>query len=194
VAYTGDFTSYHPGVFAHAERIYARLPQGRLATVGILGNHDYGLGWSSRETAERLASIFRAAGIELLRNQLTDVAGLQIAGMDDVWAHQFHPRHALEALDPARAALALSHNPDTADLPGWDGFHGWILAGHTHGGQCKTPFLPPPILPVRNRRYSCGEFALAGERRMYINRGVGHLLQVRFNVRPEVTVFRLQAA
>jgi hypothetical protein len=27
VAYTGDFTSYHPGVFAHAERIYARLPK-----------------------------------------------------------------------------------------------------------------------------------------------------------------------
>ncbi|MEX2316742.1 MAG: hypothetical protein WD669_06295 [Pirellulales bacterium] len=27
---------------------------------------------------------------------------------------------------------------------------------------------------------------------MYVNRGVGHLLQVRFNVRPEVTMFRLE--
>jgi uncharacterized protein len=27
---------------------------------------------------------------------------------------------------------------------------------------------------------------------MYINRGLGHLLQVRFNVRPEVTLFTLE--
>ena len=34
--------------------------------------------------------------------------------------------------------------------------------------------------------------AVAGnDRRLYINRGLGHLLRVRFNVRPEITVFRL---
>jgi hypothetical protein len=27
---------------------------------------------------------------------------------------------------------------------------------------------------------------------VYINRGLGHLTQVRFNVRPEITVFRLR--
>ena len=90
--------------------------------------------------------------------------------------------------------LVLSHNPDTCDLPGWGGYQGWILAGHTHGGQCKPPFLPPPLLPVRNRRYTAGEFALTDGRKLYINRGVGHLLRVRFNVRPEVTVFTLTPA
>ncbi len=93
-----------------------------------------------------------------------------------------------------RAAIVLSHNPDTVDLPGWGNYEGWILSGHAHGGQCKPPFLPPPLLPVRNRRYTAGEFALDGGRRMYISRGVGHLLQVRFNVRPEVTVFELRSA
>jgi hypothetical protein len=96
---------------------------------------------------------------------------------------------------PARAAaIVLSHNPDTADLPGWGAYSGWILSGHTHGGQCKPPFLPPPLLPVRNRRYTCGEFELAGGRRLYISRGVGHLQRVRFNVRPEITVFRMERA
>ena len=66
-----------------------------------------------------------------------------------------------------------------------------MLSGHTHGGQCKAPFLPPPLLPVRNRRYTRGEFVVGGNRRLYISRGVGHTLQVRFNVRPEVTVFTL---
>ncbi|HEX2860069.1 MAG TPA: hypothetical protein VHN79_00430, partial [Lacunisphaera sp.] len=73
-------------------------------------------------------------------------------------------------------------------------YQGWILAGHTHGGQCKPPFLPPPLLPVRNRRYTAGEFDLGDGRKLYINRGLGHLLRVRFNVRPEVTVFRLAPA
>ena len=79
-------------------------------------------------------------------------------------------------------------------MRGWENYHGWILSGHTHGGQCKPPFLPPPLLPVRNVRYTAGEFALDGNRRLYINRGVGHLLRVRFNMRPEVTVHELVPA
>ncbi len=96
--------------------------------------------------------------------------------------------------DRQKPAIVLSHNPDTADLAGWAGYQGWILSGHTHGGQCKPPFLPPPLLPVRNKRYTCGEVAVEGGRRLYISRGVGHTLMVRFNVRPEVTVFTLQPA
>jgi uncharacterized protein len=34
---------------------------------------------------------------------------------------------------------------------------------------------------------------LADGRRLYINRGLGHLIRVRFNVRPEITLFRLRA-
>lgn len=93
---------------------------------------------------------------------------------------------------PGTPALALSHNPDSVDLPGWENHAGWILAGHTHGGQCKPPFLPPPLLPVANRRYTAGEFRLSGGRRLYVSRGVGHLTRVRFNVRPEVTLFELR--
>ncbi|HTN02405.1 MAG TPA: phosphoesterase, partial [Planctomycetaceae bacterium] len=73
----------------------------------------------------------------------------------------------------------------------WDGYRGWILSGHTHGGQCKPPFLPPPLLPVKNQRYTAGEFAVADGRQLYISRGLGHLLPVRFNCRPEVTMFRM---
>jgi predicted MPP superfamily phosphohydrolase len=99
---------------------------------------------------------------------------------------------ALAQLDNQHPAIVLSHNPDTVDLPVWDGYEGWILSGHTHGGQCKAPFLPPPLLPVRNRLYTSGEFSLTGNRRLYISRGVGHLIRIRMNVRPEVTLFELQ--
>jgi len=135
--------------------------------------------------------ILRDAGITVLRNQVGEVAELQIAGMDDLWAGRFDPRETLRTLDARRPALALSHNPDTVDLDGWQGFRSWVLSGHTHGGQCKAPFLPPPLIPVKNPRYTSGEFALDRERMLYISRGVGHVLQVRFNVRPEVTLFEL---
>ena len=194
VAYTGDFISLEDGIIDHARRAYQDLPRGRLATVGVLGNHDYGRRWSQPEVAADLALLLGQLGVTILRNELTDVAGLQIVGLDDLWGQQFDCARGFANLDPRRPALALSHNPDTVDLPGWDRFHGWILSGHTHGGQCKAPFLPPPLLPVKNRRYTAGEFGLTGNRRMYISRGVGHVLQVRFNVRPEVTAFHLQAA
>lgn len=51
---------------------------------------------------------------------------------------------------------------------------------------------PPPLLPVRNRRYTAGEIPLEDGRRLYIHRGLGHLLQVRFKVRPEIPSFLLR--
>ena len=130
----------------------------------------------------------------MLRNQAFVVEGLQFLGLDDLWGPHFHPQEllALRGQDPA--TVVLCHNPDAADQPVWGQYQGWILAGHTHGGQCKPPFLPPPLLPVSNKRYTSGEFGLSGNRCMYISRGVGHLLRVRFNVRPEVSVFQLQRA
>jgi predicted MPP superfamily phosphohydrolase len=193
VVVTGDYVSYHPRVFEQAAPVYRSLPRGRLATIGILGNHDYGPNWAHPELAQELVELLQPLGITILRNAAADVGGLRIVGLDDLWAHRFWPDRVLEAGRSSDATLVLSHNPDTADLPRWNGYDGWILSGHTHGGQCKAPFLPPPLLPVRNRRYTAGEFALEGERRMYISRGVGHLLHVRFNVRPEVTAFTLTA-
>jgi predicted MPP superfamily phosphohydrolase len=194
VVMTGDFISHHPGFLDQIRTIYPAFPKGRLATLAVLGNHDYGPAWSHPEIAQQVVDAVRACGITVLRNEVRDVEGLQIAGLDDLWAKQFNPFEALRRLDSRRSAVVLSHNPDTVDLPVWDGYEGWILAGHTHGGQCKAPFLPPPLLPVVNRRYTAGEFSLTGNRRIYISRGVGHLTRVRFNVRPEVTVFELRQA
>ncbi len=71
----------------------------------------------------------------MLRNAVGVVAGLQVMGLDDLWAGTFDLAAAKAQLNLSQPAIALSHNPDTADLVGWEGFSGWILAGHTHGGQ-----------------------------------------------------------
>jgi predicted MPP superfamily phosphohydrolase len=193
VAFAGDFITFKNRIFpgAQLERLFTEVPRGALGTVGILGNHDYGMRWSQAAIANRVEGIVSSAGVTVLRNQVTAVTGLQFAGVDDLWTGHFDLVRTLQQVEPNRPVIAMAHNPDCADQAGWGSFEGWILSGHTHGGQCKPPFLPPPLLPVKNRRYTSGAFALSGKRSMYISRGVGHLLQVRFNVRPEITVFRL---
>lgn len=195
LVHTGDLVSYRgEDTIEQARRVLAHFPRGALGTAATLGNHDYGKNWSQPAVARQIEQLLAGSGAQVLRNSSTDIAGLQIVGLDDLWAGQFKPETAFTGVDFKRPLIALSHNPDTCDLSGWDGHRGWILSGHTHGGQCKPPFLPPPLLPVKNRRYTSGVFALTDGRRLHISRGVGHLLQVRFNSRPEVTVFRLVSA
>ena len=191
VVYTGDFVSYHSDLDGNVSQIIPQLAQGQIGTFGILGNHDYGRGFLDHSFADRVAAMASDAGVTILRNEMASVQGLNIIGADELWVNRCHPQDSLQTLPPNQAALVLLHNPDGADLPVWEPFRGWILSGHTHGGQCKPPFLPPPIVPVRNRRYTSGEFDLGDGRHMYINRGLGHLLRVRFNARPEITVFTL---
>ncbi len=196
VVVTGDFITYRVArglaQFAQLRGVLRHLPHGRRATIGILGNHDYGRGWSEPEVASRVVVEAEGAGIRMLRNAVQTVSGLDFIGVDDLWSGRANLTQALRARQ-ANAAIALCHNPDGVDELNWGDYRGWVLAGHTHGGQCKPPFLPPPLLPVRNRRYTAGEIAAGGGRTLYINRGVGHLIRARFNVRPEITVFTLRS-
>jgi len=170
------------------------LPRPPFGTLAILGNHDYGYRAENTDQADAVSRTLENAGVRVLRNEAADVAGLSVIGVDDLWSIRFDLDAALSHLAPGRPSLVLCHNPDAVDLPGWDGFQGWILAGHTHGGQCRFPLIGSPILPVKNRRYDAGLIPLSGGRTLYINRGLGYLRRVRFGCRPEITVFDLQPA
>ncbi|MFO0957266.1 MAG: metallophosphoesterase [Isosphaeraceae bacterium] len=189
---TGDFMSCRgPEQLGAVSGVMKHLKPGPLGAYAVLGNHDYALKWGDALTADRLCGRLADLGIEVLRNQARDVAGLTLVGLDDLWAGRFRPEEVMPGLDPKKPALALSHNPDTVDQPGWSDFRGWILSGHTHGGQCKPPFLPPPLLSVSNRRYTRGAFDLGDGRNLYINAALGYIRRVRFGVRPEITAFRM---
>jgi predicted MPP superfamily phosphohydrolase len=192
VVYTGDYVNYESAEqFDQLREVMQHVVTGRLGTVGILGNHDYGKNWEEEPVASQVVEILEESGIEMLRNSAIEVSGLNIIGIDDYWATNFKPELAFENYDSSTANLVLCHNPDVCDLDVWSGYQGWILSGHTHGGQCKPPFLTPPMLPVKNKAYSAGEVDLKDGRMLYINRALGHLWQIRFNVRPEITVFEL---
>ena len=195
VVYTGDYVSYeNEKQFEQLEEVLQSTVKGKIGTIGILGNHDYGKNWTQAEVAEKISSQLISSGINLLRNQQKEINGLNFIGFDDYWAINFNPEQVMSEFNNKKANIILCHNPDVCDLNVWNNYQGWILAGHTHGGQFKPPFLNPPMLPVKNKKYSAGEIDLEDGRTLYINRALGHLWQVRFNVRPEITLFKLEQA
>ena len=195
VVYTGDYVNYeNEKQFKQLSEVLKYLVRGELGTVGILGNHDYGKNWSEQKVADRISQQLTSSGIRVLANEQIEIEGLNFIGLDDYWGLNFKPKVVMENFDKTKANILLCHNPDVCDLDVWNGYNSWILSGHTHGGQCKPPFLNPPMLPVKNKKYSAGEIDLKDGRTLYINRALGHLWQVRFNVRPEITIFELEKA
>ena len=192
VTYTGDFISYETDrQIDQLYEVFAYAPRGTYGTVAILGNHDYGHHWQMPEVARSVVEVLGHYDIPVLRNERISLSGLDIIGLDDYWATNYDPEPVLNSIDGKRPSIVLCHNPDVVDQPVWAGYKGWILSGHTHGGQVKPPFLPPPMLPVRNTTYTSGAFDLGDGRNLYINRALGNLWPVRFNVRPEITVYTL---
>ena len=70
---------------------------------------------------------------------------------------------------------------------------GFMVSGHTHGGQVRLPFVGALDLPPGGRKYVEGLFRL-GSMQLYVNRGIGTVgVPFRFQCPPEITAFTLRA-
>jgi predicted MPP superfamily phosphohydrolase len=157
-----------------------------------LGNHDY---WAD---ANAIAFALKQANISLLQNDIYTIehgnSKLNIAGVDDVWVGKSRLDVVLEKLPPQGATILLAHEPDFADTSAATKRFDLQLSGHSHAGQMRLPFFRPLILPPLGEKYYRGLYQL-GEMKLYTNRGIGMTgLHLRFNSRPEITVFTLNTA
>lgn len=192
VVYTGDFVNKGTEQeYEDLRKVIESAVFGKLGTFGVLGNHDYGAGWENVDCSKNICRILEECGITMLNNEQKESHGLNFIGFEDVWSPNFDPMEVMKDYDSSKANIVLCHNPDVCDKDVWNGYKGWILSGHTHGGQCRIPGVITPILPVKNKKYVSGEIDLKDGRMLYINRAIGHSFQVRFMVRPEITVFTL---
>ena len=92
VVYTGDFVSYESlKQFKQLAEVFEHVVVGGVATIGILGNHDYGKNWSESKVADKIVQILTERGITMLRNQTKTVQGLHIIGLDDYSGTNFNP-------------------------------------------------------------------------------------------------------
>jgi predicted MPP superfamily phosphohydrolase len=87
--------------------------------------------------------------------------------------------------------LLLAHNPDIIKSIITDNID-LVVAGHTHGGQVRLPFLGPLYSQTSlGRRFSAGLFEFP-ETHLYVTRGIGtSIIPFRFLCRPEITLFHL---
>lgn len=159
-----------------------------LGVYAVLGNHDH---WAN--TARSLEWLEKSG--QNLRHRAVSIqkegGRIWLGGAGDLWEDENGIDLAFSAAPAGECKILLAHNPDSADLPFTTPVD-LVLSGHTHGGQVVFPFIGPPLLPVRNRDYASG-FVQSSERGVFISRGVGCTLPVRFNCPPEIAVLKLTA-
>jgi uncharacterized protein len=199
VLLTGDFITRGSLTFIAGRHAVHRCAE-ILTTLSaplryaILGNHD--VAFNAPMVTEALTS----HGTPVLINQHLPIertgARFWLCGVDDPGTS--HPDLDLAIPDkPDGPVLLMAHEPDFADyVMGHPRGHlvDLMLAGHSHGGQIRLPFLGPLVLPPMGEKYPEGHYRF-NRMQLYVNRGIGTVgLPFRLNCPPEITVFTLQPA
>jgi predicted MPP superfamily phosphohydrolase len=192
ITITGDFVT-HGSMEGLAPLLVAALSglKAKDVRLAILGNHDH---WTNPGAVRQ---VIRDSGLIDLSNKVYTLrrgeATFHIAGVDDYWERQDRLDDVLAALPADGGAMLLAHEPDYADISAETRRFDLQISGHSHGGQVVIPFVGPLVVPSYGRKYPLGQYQV-GEMIQYTNRGVGTISPaIRFNCRPEITVFTLRA-
>ncbi|MEU7280219.1 metallophosphoesterase [Streptomyces sp. NPDC045431] len=164
VAVVGDLVDGSVENLGPAAEPLARL-RARDGSFFVTGNHEYFSG------AEEWVDHVRELGLRPLRNERVEIAGFDLAGVNDVAGENYGDGpdfvRALGDRDRARAAVLLAHQPvviHDAVRHGVD----LQLSGHTHGGQ----LWPGNVLADLANPTLAG-LEQYGDTQLYVSRGAG---------------------
>jgi uncharacterized protein len=203
VVLLGDYVATHRFV---TERVpyedwaaqLARL-DAPLGVHAILGNHDWWHGIAG------IRGALVKAGIPVMENDVVQLGRggerFWLAGIGDQIAYPLgHGR--FQGVDDLPGTLArvtsddpvilLVHEPDI--FPAVPDRVTLTLAGHTHGGQLRLPFIWPALVPSKyGARYAYGHIVEQG-RHMVVSGGLGtSKVPLRLGVPPEIVHIELGA-
>lgn len=187
---TGDFCvepKNHPLTGRMLRRLMADL-EPALGAFAVLGNHD------GPEIIPALDHI----GVRVLRNESVIVQrgsdALTIAGIEQVHGNSGDLTAALSNGSSDRATILLAHYPSTIhSLP--PGTVDLLLAGHTHAGQWRLPWLGCVWAHDHlSPKHAWGLHHINGTY-LHVTAGIGISgpFFCRINCPPEVTHFTLQS-
>lgn len=159
--------------------------------------YDYASDLQPQEPHAELMQLLRTTSITLLHNashQIPDL--LNIVGLGDLFAKQFHPEQAFAHYNPTLPGLILSHNPDS--FPHLRQYPGdIILSGHSHGAQIFIPWpkfakrLTSKLSGLENPLLLRGLFSFPDiGKQLYVNRGLGGLKRIRVFSPPEISLIK----
>lgn len=186
VVVTGDSLGGYGGTYAMVQEVFQQL-HAPLGVWVVRGNYE---NWRQMQHEH---SFYANAGVHLLLNSGTLLRNdVWLAGVDDPYTGKPSIEGALTGAPPGVYEILLFHSPAYFDRVA--GHVDLCLAGHTHGGQVRPPFLPPLWLPKGCWPYVAGWYEAKGTKsKMYVNRGIGtSLMPIRFNSRPEVTILKVE--
>jgi len=185
------------------------LTEANIPTYAVLGNHDYGIKNKGVEPDPKLAAQLTQSlediGIDVLSNEAVTIplqnkeSDLYVVGVDSHWAKSDRIDSALAQVPDNSPRIALMHNPDSF-LAFPANTAPFAMAGHTHGGQIRLPYLPQWswLSFAKDDRVIADEwvnkdYGNAGNK-MYVNRGIGFSdIPIRINCAPEITFFTLKS-
>lgn len=157
----------------------------RLGVFAVLGNHDH---WRSAAAAR---AALNEANVQVLDNSASRAGPLVIGGLDDAFTKHDDLNSTVAAMKRAGGVpILLSHSPDP--FPRLPGGVGLMLAGHTHCGQIRLPFIGAfSYMSEYGDRYACGLVAERG-RTLIVSAGLGtSLLPLRLGVHPDMWLIKL---
>ncbi|MFA7405912.1 MAG: metallophosphoesterase [Pelobacteraceae bacterium] len=189
IACTGDYV-YVTSAREKVDAVWQVLSQltAPCGVWSVLGNHDH---WTDTERSD----LWLKKSGQNLRHKAVRIErsgqALWFAGAGDFITDHRNLDPVLEQIPDPDCRVVLAHNPDTADTV-FKRRIDLMLAGHTHGGQVRVPFMPPLYNPVLNKNYVGGITASLRGFPMFISRGIGWtFLPIRFNCYPEIAVLEL---
>lgn len=186
------------------------LASSGIPTFAVLGNHDYAMETPGVLKVEKVAAKLRDGleqiGIRVLHNESAKVildkdsaeaSSIYVVGVGPHYPNEDNIIKALSSVPSEAPRVVFMHNaqsyrkapPGSAPL---------AMAGHTHGGQIRIPFLDSWSWIKIMKPYELHadgwikDFGAEGNH-LYINRGIGFSrLPIRINCRPELTYINLE--
>ncbi|HKY45277.1 MAG TPA: metallophosphoesterase [Pyrinomonadaceae bacterium] len=188
----GDYMSGDGMVKRRVEpRVFAPILKDLRAPLGVysvLGNHDW---W---DDGKKLRQELEQNGIKILENETAQVnarnRSLWLVGLSDLWTRPQRINETVEKVPQGEPLIALAHNPDI--FPRLPQHVPLLMAGHTHGGQVRFPFIGSVVESTRmGDRYSRGHI-FENNHHLFVTSGIGtSILPVRFGVTPEIVLLTI---
>lgn len=167
---------------------YLKEMDATLGKYAILGDED----------TEMVSTIFNQGGFSILRNEYDlvykdDNSAILLIGINtkEIDIDKASSYFKEENHNSNIYTITLIHKPDTTDEINSIYHSDLVLAGHSHNGNIRIPFINYPLIKVEGAKKYNQDYYKINDTDLYISSGLGTQSGLRLFCRPSINFFRL---